>query len=103
MREYAKFRVRNTVDIGHELGANFAVYWPGSLGYFVQGAVEETETLRWYAEAINAACEHDIEVARAQRTAHAEALSRSQAFRAAGRNSAADERRHAGLHRFGAF
>jgi len=64
VREYAKFRVRNTVDIGHELGANFAVYWPGSLGYFVQGAIEETETLRWYAQAINAACEHDIEVAR---------------------------------------
>jgi len=63
VREYAKFRVRNTVDIGHELGANFAVYWPGSLGYFVQGAVEETETLRWYAQVINAACERDIEVA----------------------------------------
>lgn len=64
VREYAKFRVKNTVDLGHELGANFAVYWPGSLGYFVQGAIEETETLRWYAQAINAACEHDIEVAR---------------------------------------
>src|SRR5690349_15870578 len=50
VREYAKFRVRNTVDIGHTLGANFAVYWPGSLGYYVQGAVEETETLRWYAD-----------------------------------------------------
>jgi xylose isomerase len=25
--------------------------------------VEETETLRWYAEALNAACKHDIEVA----------------------------------------
>ena len=64
VRNYTGFRVRNTVDVGHELGANFAVYWPGSLGYFVQGAIEETETLRWYAEAINAACEHDIEVAR---------------------------------------
>jgi xylose isomerase len=64
VREYAKFRVRNTVEIGHELGASFAVYWPGSLGYFVQGAIEETQTLRWYAEAINAACEHDIETAR---------------------------------------
>ena len=42
VREYAKFRVKNTVDIGHELGANFAVYWPGSLGYYVQGAIEET-------------------------------------------------------------
>lgn len=66
VREYAKFRVRNAVDLGHELGAGFAVYWPGSLGYLVQGAVEETQTLRWYAEAINAACEHDIEVARAR-------------------------------------
>ncbi len=65
VREYAKFRVRNVVDLGHELGASFAVYWPGTLGYLVQGAVEETETLRWYAEAINAACERDIEVASA--------------------------------------
>ncbi|MDQ6675761.1 MAG: TIM barrel protein [Acidobacteriota bacterium] len=64
VREYAAFRVKNTVDIGHELEAQFAVYWPGSLGYYVQGAVEETETLRWYAETLNAACEHDIEAAR---------------------------------------
>ena len=64
VREYANFRVRNTVDIGHELGASFAVYWPGSLGYYVQGAIEETQTLRWYADALNAACERDIEVAR---------------------------------------
>ena len=63
MREYAAFRVSNTVDVGHELGAKFAVYWPGSLGYYVQGAVEETQTLRWYAEALNAACRRDIEVA----------------------------------------
>ena len=32
VREYAAYRVKNTVDIGHELGAQFAVYWPGSLG-----------------------------------------------------------------------
>src|SRR5215467_5449741 len=64
VREYAAFRVRNTVEIGHELGAKFAVYWPGSLGYFVQGAVEETETPGWYADALNAACERDIEVAK---------------------------------------
>jgi xylose isomerase len=63
VREYGKFRVANTVDIGHQLGASFAVYWPGSLGYFVQGAIDETQTLRWYAEVINHACEHDIEVA----------------------------------------
>ena len=64
IREYSKFRVRNTVDIGHELGAEYAVYWPGSLGYMTQGAIEETDTLRWYADAINAACDRDIEVAR---------------------------------------
>lgn len=63
VREYAAFRVRNTVEIGHELGASFAVYWPGSLGYYIQGAVEETQTLRWYAEALDAACERDIEIA----------------------------------------
>jgi xylose isomerase len=66
VREYAAFRVKNTVDIGHELGANFAVYWPGSLGYYVQGAIDETDTLRWYAQALNAACEHDIKVAKAK-------------------------------------
>ncbi|HYP09768.1 MAG TPA: TIM barrel protein [Bryobacteraceae bacterium] len=64
VREYASHRLRNTVKIGHELEAQFAVYWPGSLGYFVQGAVEETETLRWFAEGINAACEADIEIAK---------------------------------------
>ncbi|HYZ86029.1 MAG TPA: TIM barrel protein [Bryobacteraceae bacterium] len=64
VRDYAAFRLRNTVAIGHELGAQFAVYWPGSLGYYVQGAVEETQTLRWYAEGLNAACEADIEIAR---------------------------------------
>lgn len=64
VREYAAFRVKNTVEVGHELGAQFAVYWPGSLGYYTQGAVEETETLKWYAGALNAACEHDIAVAK---------------------------------------
>jgi len=64
VREYSAFRVRNTVDIGHELGAQYAVYWPGSLGYFVQGAIDEMQQLRWYAGALNAACERDIEVAK---------------------------------------
>ena len=64
VRDYAAFRVENTVRIGHELGAQFAVYWPGSLGYYVQGAIDETETLRWYAGALNAACEADIRIAR---------------------------------------
>ena len=64
IREYAADRLRNTVRIGHELEAQFAVYWPGSLGYYVQGAVEETETLKWYADGLNAACEEDIKVAK---------------------------------------
>jgi xylose isomerase len=64
VRAYAAARLKNTVALGHELGAQFAVYWPGTLGYLVQGAVEETEALRWYAEGINAACEADIALAR---------------------------------------
>jgi xylose isomerase len=64
VREYGKRRLANTVAIGHELGAEYCVYWPGSLGYFVQGAVEETETLRWFAEGINSACDADIETAK---------------------------------------
>jgi xylose isomerase len=64
VRQYAAFRVCNTVEIGHDLGASFAVYWPGSLGYYVQGAIDETETLRWYAASLNAACKRDIQVAR---------------------------------------
>ena len=64
VRQYAAWRLQNTVRIGHELGAQFAVYWPGSLGYYIQGAVEETETLRWYADGLNAACEADIETAK---------------------------------------
>jgi xylose isomerase len=64
LREYVKFRVRNTVDIGHELGARYAVYWPGSLGYFVQGAINELQSLAWYGEALNEACERDMAVAK---------------------------------------
>ncbi len=64
VRDYVAFRVWNNVDIGHEFGAQFAVYWPGSLGYFTQGAIDEMQTLRWYADALNAACERDIEVAK---------------------------------------
>jgi xylose isomerase len=64
VREYAARRLRNTVHIGHELGAQFAVYWPGSLGYQVQGAIDETETLRWYADGLNAACDADLELAK---------------------------------------
>src|SRR5579884_2266901 len=64
VRQYAKERLKNTVHIGHELGAQFAVYWPGSLGYLVQGAIDETDTLRWYAEGVNAACEADLALAK---------------------------------------
>jgi xylose isomerase len=64
VREYAAFRVKNTVDIGHQLGAQYAVYWPGSLGYLTQGSIDEVEMLGWYADALNAACERDIEVAK---------------------------------------
>lgn len=60
VRKYAAWRCENTVHIGHELGAQYAVYWPGSLGYFVQGAIDEVQTLKWYADALNAACEADI-------------------------------------------
>ncbi|MBC7927640.1 MAG: hypothetical protein H7039_18490 [Bryobacteraceae bacterium] len=63
VREYANRRVCNTVRIGHELGASFAVYWPGSLGYQVQGAIDEVQMLERFAGALNAACEEDIKVA----------------------------------------
>ncbi len=65
VREYAAWRLCNTVEIGHELEARYAVYWPGSLGYSVQGAIDETQTLTWYAQALNAACERDIGLAKA--------------------------------------
>ena len=67
VRDYVAFRVKNNVDIGHELGAQYAVYWPGSLGYFTQGAIDEMQTLRWYADALNAACARDIETAKRKR------------------------------------
>jgi xylose isomerase len=64
LREYAKHRLANVVAIGHELGAQFCVYWPGMLGYYTQGVIDETQTLRWFADGINAACEADIEMAK---------------------------------------
>jgi xylose isomerase len=63
VREYADGRLRNTVRIGHELGAQFAVYWPGSLGYQVQGAIDEVKVLERYADGLNAACDEDLKVA----------------------------------------
>ncbi len=50
VREYAKFRLKNMVKLGHELEHSLRSTGRGSLGYYVQGAVEETNTLRWYAE-----------------------------------------------------
>lgn len=63
LREYTNRRLANTVAIGHELGARFCVYWPGMLGYYIQGAIDETQTLRWFADSLNHACEADIEIA----------------------------------------
>ena len=64
LREYAAKRVINTVSIGHQLDAQYCVCWPGMLGYYFQGVIDETETLRWFAGALNAACEADIEMAK---------------------------------------
>jgi xylose isomerase len=64
VRAYAAERLKNVVRIGHDLGAQFAVYWPGTLGYMMQGAVDEIQTLKWFAEALNAACDEDIAIAR---------------------------------------
>src|SRR5260370_20522598 len=63
VRQYAAWRLANTVKIGHELGAKFAVYWPGSPGYYTHGAIDETQTLRWYADGVNAAFGAGIELA----------------------------------------
>ena len=60
IREYTEFRVRNTIRVGHQLGADYAVYWPGTLGYQVQGAVDEVKMLERFAAALNAACDEDI-------------------------------------------
>lgn len=63
VRRYAGWRLQNTVRIAHELGAQFAVYWPGTLGYQIQGAIDEVQTLRWFADGLNAACRADIDLA----------------------------------------
>ncbi len=64
VRSYGTERLKNVVRIGHDLGAKFAVYWPGTLGYLMQGVIDETQTLRWFAEALNATCEEDISYAK---------------------------------------
>ncbi len=65
VRAYAARRLENVVTIGHKLGAQFVVYWPGTLGYQFQGIVDETVMLKRYADLINAACEKDLSVAQA--------------------------------------
>ncbi|MFZ0661479.1 MAG: TIM barrel protein [Acidobacteriaceae bacterium] len=64
VRAYAAKRLKNVVRIGHELEAQFVVYWPGTLGYMMQGIIDEPQTLKWFAEALNAACEEDIACAK---------------------------------------
>lgn len=64
LRKYAENRLINTVAIGHELGAQFCVYWPGMLGYYVQGAVDEPQALRWFADGLNAALDADVDIAK---------------------------------------
>lgn len=64
VRAYAAERLKNVVRIGHELGAQFVDYWPGTLGYMMQGVIDEPQTLRWFAEALNSACEEDIDFAK---------------------------------------
>lgn len=65
IRACACERLENVVAIAHNLGAQFIVYWPGTLGYQLQGIVDETRMLKWYAEEINAACEKDLALSRA--------------------------------------
>lgn len=64
VRACARERLENVVEIAHKLGAQFIVYWPGTLGYQLQGIVDETQMLKWYAEEINAACEKDLALSR---------------------------------------
>ncbi|MGH9586491.1 MAG: sugar phosphate isomerase/epimerase family protein [Acidobacteriaceae bacterium] len=66
VRAYAAERLKNVVRIGYALGAQFIDYWPGTLGYMVQGAIDEPQTLKWFAEALNAACEEDVRLSRDQ-------------------------------------
>lgn len=68
VRAYAARRLENVVDIGHKLGARFIVYWPGTLGYQLQGVVDETVMVKRYADLINIACDKDRSVAKANGT-----------------------------------
>ena len=64
VRQHAARRLENSLDIGHELGAEFAGDWSGTLSYVVQGAIDETDTLRWFADGLNATCPRDVQLAR---------------------------------------
>lgn len=68
VRAYARKRLENVVEMAHVLRAQFIVYWPGTLGYQVQGAVDETVMLERYADEVNAACEKDLAISREQST-----------------------------------
>lgn len=68
VRAYARQRLENVVEIGHKLGAQFIVYWPGTLGYQFQGVVDEIQMLKRYAEELNAACEKDLTIAQSRST-----------------------------------
>ena len=41
MRDDLLLYYERELSVLRQLGAQFAVYWPGSPGYFVQGAVDE--------------------------------------------------------------
>ena len=100
-REYASTRtagLRNTVRIGHELGAQFAVYWPGSLGYYVQGAMEESQILELVCGRAECSLRRRHEGGGGEGAADSEALPGGQAVRAAARDSAPIERCDAGVH-----
>lgn len=68
VRAYAARRLENVVEMGHRLGAKFAVYWPGTLGYQFQGAIDETVMLKRYADLINDVCEKDLSLSRSRGT-----------------------------------
>ena len=50
--------------IGHELGASSPCTGRVRSATYVQGAIDEMQTLRWYADGLNAACDEDIKVAK---------------------------------------
>ena len=91
VRAYAARRLANTVKIGHQLGAEFAVYWPGSLGYFVQGAVEEDGDAQVVCGGSQRGLRGGYQDRERVRKADAETLHGGEAVRAAGGDFIADE------------